>query len=954
MPAMVEEQPPALPPKDNIPTSASSNDLQEYLKRSTTENVTKSNERLNSLTSGAASIFSYSKSSLSSQLSGLTSMTLPQAESLAATVSALPTAPKAARQLTVSATEIKKWTQAARRVLTNLDADDDVEWAAAAGRDALDDVDKAITRFETLIEVYVQAIEELQARPDVADVDAGDLKTVVEQMEMTLSDWDTVRRLLKNVHDQVDLAMEWEELWGIVLGDVGNEIEGLEQLIFEMEERRHMTMKADVENQAGSGIDIDELETIVEDSPTTAKTPASNRFSIIPSFAPSPASPAPPNPQDDQSLLALFARMQPLRASLDFLPMRLAMFQARAEKIFPSACAELEERRARLEHSWKELEKEAEILRRELGEDRWIIVFRNAGRQAQKMIESVERSLAKLEEALETGMQHNNPSQFAKKVESFEAKKMHYGPAIDRVMSIIQKGVKDRLTVNGEILRLQIDLTGRTEAMHEQMNAMQTSLEYMNEDKNSQIRDSISTLLSMDRSVASSMLDTPGSSPASSVVMSGSKDSTPLLNGGRLRARSGSRTSATQRLTSLTHNKRTSSQYFSSPTTRLASPSPSATSRTSATPTPGRRPPSRTAGSLDNRPRWNGSANTNDLRIGHNFKPLSTTNPSPYRNTNLPRPASRSSSIPLRSPLSRETVASPAPTPITNGRTIRPPSRTAGTGTSFRDRVTAGQTATSRSSLLSPVPYSKVSRNVSAPVPSTRTNSQSAANTSKPLPPITPNTARTISYATPGTKTTVPQRPPSSLLRSRPSGIPRSASRAGAESPSLPPPGPPVLSPPVPPASEIEDPINEETEFDLPPSSPPLLPSSPSISITSSPLATIKSHTPSKPRLNKRASMLPIPSSSGNTPTLANPGTTRSASSMAGRRSSMALRNVSTGSTGPGTGTSSTATITATTGRMSSFGRPGVGVGNGTVMGRKSSSGTGAPATANGGRPIWR
>jgi hypothetical protein len=33
----------------------------------------------------------------------------------------------------------------------------------------------------------------------------------------------------------------------------------------------------------------------------------------------------------------------------------------------------------------------------------------------------------------------------------YEAKKMHYIPAIERVVSIIQKGVNDRLTVNGEI-----------------------------------------------------------------------------------------------------------------------------------------------------------------------------------------------------------------------------------------------------------------------------------------------------------------------------------------------------------------------------------------------------------------------------------------------------------------------------------------------------------------------
>ncbi len=203
--------------------------------------------------------------------------------------------------------------------------------------------------------------------------------------------------------------------------------------------------------------------------------------------------------------------------------MRLSMFKSRAEEIFPTACKELEEKRTRLEKGWKTLEKEAEDLRRELGEDRWILVFRNAGRQAQKMCESVERSITKLQEAIDTGAQHNNSAALAKKVENFEAKRTHYGPAIDRVLSIIQKGVRDRLTVNGEILRLHADMTSRVQAMHQSMHIMEATLEESNANHNSQLRDSISSIISMDRSMTGSFNETPGSSPASSVVLSGGK-----------------------------------------------------------------------------------------------------------------------------------------------------------------------------------------------------------------------------------------------------------------------------------------------------------------------------------------------------------------------------------------------------------------------------------------------
>jgi len=174
--------------------------------------------------------------------------------------------------------------------------------------------------------------------------------------------------------------------------------------------------------------------------------------------------------------------------------MRLSTFHARAEAIFPTACKELETRRGGLESSWKSLEKDAESLRRELGEDRWVLVFRGAGRQAQKMYESVDRSLTKLKEAVDAGVHLNNPATMGKKIESYEAKKMHYGPAIDRVLSIIEKGVKDRLTVNGEILRLHSDMQHKWEALKCQMHDLDLSLGELQADKrNQQLRDSISS-----------------------------------------------------------------------------------------------------------------------------------------------------------------------------------------------------------------------------------------------------------------------------------------------------------------------------------------------------------------------------------------------------------------------------------------------------------------------------
>lgn len=685
--------------------------------------------------SRTSSTFSFSRASFSSQLSSLTSMTMPRAESLAASIKAIPTASRAVRSLDAAAQQIQSWTQKAAKVLKGLDADDDIEWAQAAGRDGLEETDKCVTKFEHLVLVYVEAIEELQLRPDIGNVGAEGLQTVVEQMESTLSGWEKVRKHLKDVRDQVELAMEWEELWGVVLGDVGNEMEELSSLIFEMEEKRHKTLYMESQGQVSPNLDLNELEHIVDENPARSQVANSNRFSLPPAFAASPAvgSPVVESGHDDSNLLALFARMQPLRASLDFLPMRLSMFSARAGEMFPTACNELEHKRSKLEAGWKQLAKEAEDLRRELGEDRWILVFRNAGRQAQKMCESVERSIAKLQEGIEVGLQQNNPSAFANRVEGFQAKKMHYAPAIDRVLLIIHKGLKDRLTVNGEILRLQCDMSSRAQNLNASIRAMEDALEDMNANQNSQLRDSISTVMSLDRSISgTTATDTPGSSPASSVITPASKTDRSLMSASNSR-RNSARAPSHPPISSQNKRYASTSQPRRpiTPSTlprRVVSPAPSITSvyrqgvyTPPTAPLPARPSPT----PLSNKPRWSSSGNASDLRGNYTNKPSSSSNNQSYR-----RPSSRLSTNHFSSPLSRETSASP---PVdSKGPVLR--KRASQQLASFADRV--GSPSLPRAGdnrLLDPVPYHR-GRNITSPVPGTIRSPSSAAvhNHSRP------------------------------------------------------------------------------------------------------------------------------------------------------------------------------------------------------------------------------
>lgn len=513
-------------------------------------------------------------------------------------------------------------------------------------------------------------------------------------------------------------------------------MDSLSQLVFEMEEKRHAAYQTQTQAGPSQNFDLNELESFI-DEPVQKKTTPNSRFSLPP-FESSPlGSPIIENPTDDSNLLALFARMQPLRASLDFLPMRLSMFQSRAENVFPIACRELDDKCARLERNWTDLSKEADNLRRELSEDRWVIVFRNAGRQAQKMCESVERSIVKVQEAIGDEYHSTNPAALAKRIESFEAKKMHYAPAITRVLAIIQKGLKDRLTVNGEILRLHKDLSSRMRDLTDTIEDLDSLLEPYNARHNSKLRESISSIVSADRSFTSTTFPgTPGSSPPSSIDLPPQRHEQAMpkygLNGySKPRAASSSRpppsASSNRRSSMLPHNRRPTtpmSQASGSMIRRTASPLPgppsvyrqgSYTPPVAPVPRPGPTP-------VTGKPRWSSVVKSRDSTLAPTYRSSTSTTPSSTSTMRMyaPRSISSSTALPLRSPLSREASVSPddlSPHLLTRERQQFK---------SFAERV-ADPSPVRTSSLMDPVPYHR-GRNSSAPTGTIRSPSSLAVH----------------------------------------------------------------------------------------------------------------------------------------------------------------------------------------------------------------------------------
>ena len=672
-------RPPTPPHHDEQSDAAPSNTKRESFYGTDTESFY-SHLRSRNL-SRTNSLYSISRVSFNNQIKQLTSIQLPDANSLSSSISAIQTAPKASRALNDAAAQIQAWINKASEVLDGLHARDDIDWAAQAGREGLEEVDGAIDKFDSLVNVYVTAVERLEMREDAGDIPAEDLQHSIKELEKIITEWKKIKSDLKTVKHQVELSLEWEELRNSAFDDAAQECEDLSRQVFEMEEHRHVAAPV-MPQELPTDVGLDEFEGMILDSGNegTAQQRLPHRYSLPkqPQPASSSCPPDSPNPDEggqDSNLMGLFAQMQALRASLDFLPMRIQQFQSKASEDFPTACRELEDRKDQLEEQWQKLETDAQSLRKELSEDRWLLLFRNAGRQALKMIDSVDRSRVRLDEALDVNTQLRHAPSTMEKLKNYETKKLHYRPAIEKVIALVDRGVRDRLTLNGEIIRLQNDVKKKWQTVVMGIRLLDGTLNDYHATETQQLRESVSSVMTNDHSLlASSVIGSMGSSPASSVGPSSravsrtrpSHHASPS-DEGRPRQTSVSSSTSTKPVVPVTPAmKRYSSlpipmtpvssrrsQHQTTPlshsslaeasqsiaSSRLATPrTPMSTrpsSRLSSTPSSSTipaRPTSRLSQtpSSSSKPRWNVSTSMNKSAIGHNFRPLSATEPSPY------------------------------------------------------------------------------------------------------------------------------------------------------------------------------------------------------------------------------------------------------------------------------------------------------------------------------------
>ncbi|KAN0130942.1 hypothetical protein V8E53_011320 [Lactarius tabidus] len=201
----------------------------------------------------------------------------------------------------------------------------------------------------------------------------------------------------------------------------------------------------------------------------------------------------------DQALMALDERLESVSRGVKDVNDSLQPLSQSASTPTPDASSEESEivlllrKHATFMSEWESVQEESEVLREELKEDKWLTVFRTVTEQADGMMSSLEKAINRCQDFIwqfqrygandsisasssmaSMGSTRSQKSPLNMEVwqsllDSYEAKKKHYMPATTKVLSIIDKGVQDRVTKNGECLRRHADSTQRWKHLKERI-----------------------------------------------------------------------------------------------------------------------------------------------------------------------------------------------------------------------------------------------------------------------------------------------------------------------------------------------------------------------------------------------------------------------------------------------------------------------------------------------------
>ncbi|CED84746.1 Karyogamy protein, KAR9 [Phaffia rhodozyma] len=244
--------------------------------------------------------------------------------------------------------------------------------------------------------------------------------------------------------------------------------------VYEIEELRHKSASASSSNKHGRSTGSSSVETVL----ATLAVQLASVTSLLPSIQ---------------------SRINQISSSSD-----LNVASSSSLAPLSSSTSLLIRRFAALEEDWREVTDSVEKVKEELREDGWLDRFRIAVSQADQMIDSLEKAVSQTNDLIKQVRQLRFPppsdqpnahhpvdlwkdppeqaplltiSMFEQTLKSYEAKKKYYWPSVEKVLSILDKSIRERVTSNGEALRRHTDTQARWKSLTDRMNHVEREID---------------------------------------------------------------------------------------------------------------------------------------------------------------------------------------------------------------------------------------------------------------------------------------------------------------------------------------------------------------------------------------------------------------------------------------------------------------------------------------------
>ncbi|KAG6335841.1 hypothetical protein ID866_3255 [Astraeus odoratus] len=200
----------------------------------------------------------------------------------------------------------------------------------------------------------------------------------------------------------------------------------------------------------------------------------------------------------DSALMTMTDRLEAIDRGLKTVNDLMAPFRPEKDKSLDetSERAIVLRKHAALLRDWDMVQQETEELQQELKEDKWITVFRTVTEQADGMMASLEKAVNKCQDFIRQAYKRNGEGSsrmstssfrsekspvtletFNSLLGSFNAKKEHYVPATAKVLAIMDNGVRNRVTKNGEALRRHAEAAKRWRLLQERMDRTEREMD---------------------------------------------------------------------------------------------------------------------------------------------------------------------------------------------------------------------------------------------------------------------------------------------------------------------------------------------------------------------------------------------------------------------------------------------------------------------------------------------